>query len=360
MKKLLFSAGILLSVGVSAQYSNNGYPYNGNEAYSYSSNYYEEEYFPEDYYYDFPDGYYTEDFYRSAYNDYRRSIRNIRWNRLFRQLRLASWQIQEIIALNSYFNSFDAWYSHYRYNPDRWYYDRFYALRDILGPQVYIVFQNNYYNGYDPVDFYRDYRYRVYSGYTYVNPRYRNVSVRNFYIRPQEFHQRHGYSYGNYQPRNSYRGSEGFKDDGFRNNSQGGFRNAPNNNGGIFTPNRSGASSRNQNSVRGGGFRNDTQTPSTSAETPRNSGFRNLPNSGQIPRNRSVENQRSESPVRGGGFRNESTPSSEVTRTSGFRNLNSESTRPAASANSGGFRTRTETAPVRENSTTSTRGGGFR
>jgi hypothetical protein len=77
-----------------------------------------------------------QDYYQSYYNDYRNSIININWNGFFVQNRLNRWQVDQIMRLNNLYASFTAWDNFYRYNPDRWYYDRFYALERILGPRV--------------------------------------------------------------------------------------------------------------------------------------------------------------------------------------------------------------------------------
>ncbi|WP_435522478.1 hypothetical protein [Chryseobacterium indoltheticum] len=100
-----------------------------------------------DYYYNYPQDYYPADYYQSYYNDYRQSIININWNGFFVQHRLNRWQIDQILYLNNLYSSFAAWNNFYRYNPDRWYYDRFYAMERILGPRVFVIFQNNYYHG---------------------------------------------------------------------------------------------------------------------------------------------------------------------------------------------------------------------
>ncbi|WP_238555561.1 hypothetical protein [Chryseobacterium sp. P1-3] len=134
MKKIFLGLALGLGILVSAQqYPNNGWDDDG---YYQNGGYYSDEddrnYFPDDYYYNYPDDYYPSDYYQSYYNDYRNSIVNIDWNGFFIQNRLNRWQVDQIIRLNNLYASFTAWNNFYRYNPDRWYYDRFYALERIF------------------------------------------------------------------------------------------------------------------------------------------------------------------------------------------------------------------------------------
>lgn len=128
MKKILLGLAFGLGVFASAQqYPNNGWRDDG--YYQNGDGYYSDEddrnYFPDDYYYNYPQDYYPGDYYQSYYNDYRNSIINIDWNGFFVQNRLNRWQVDQIMRLNNLYASFTAWDNFYRYNPDRWYYDRF-------------------------------------------------------------------------------------------------------------------------------------------------------------------------------------------------------------------------------------------
>jgi hypothetical protein len=80
--------------------------------------------------------------------------------------------------LNSRFSNYGHWKRYYKYNPDRWYYDRFIALERILGPRIYVVYYQRYYRNYNPIVYYQNYRVKHYRPTVYVNPRYRNVDVR--------------------------------------------------------------------------------------------------------------------------------------------------------------------------------------
>lgn len=187
MKKMLFGLAVVFSSWMSAQVYQDYYPTSGNTA-GYYEEYDDEFYFPDDYYYEYPSDYYTQDFYRSYYDDYRRSIYDINWNRFFSTYRLAPWQIREIMLLNDQFNSFSAWNSFYRYNPDRWYYDRFYSLERILGPRIFVIFQNNYYHGYNPVVYYQNYRRQHYAPHVFVVPRYRKINVNRYRVDRVQYH----------------------------------------------------------------------------------------------------------------------------------------------------------------------------
>lgn len=180
MKKIFLGLAFGLGVLTSAQqYPNNGWGDDGyyqNEG-GYYSNEDDRSYFPDDYYYNYPQDYYPSDYYQNYYNDYRNSIVNINWNGFFVQNRLSRWQIDQIIRLNNLYASFAAWDNFYRYNPDRWYYDRFYALERILGPRVFVVFRNDYYRGMNPVVYFQNYRRTYYVPRYAVMPRYRNVNI---------------------------------------------------------------------------------------------------------------------------------------------------------------------------------------
>lgn len=289
MKKILLTVLFSVSAAAFAQV----YPDYHSSGGAYSDDYYssaeDEYYFPEDYYYEYPTDYYSNDFYRAYYNDYQRSIRDVNWNLLFSQYRLSPWQIQDILYLNQRFSSFSSWNRYYHLNPDRWYYDRFYALQQILGPQIFVVFQNTYYNGYSPVAYYTDYRVRHYRPVVYVTPRYRNVNINIFRIDRRQYHQNYGWDY---RP-----GRNG----GFRNEPRagGGWNNAtPRNDG--FRSNESGlrseAAKRDQfpRSYQESGTRNNPSSGGFRSQQPRTS-----PGAGDNSNIRATE--RREQPVRSEG-----------------------------------------------------------
>ena len=285
--KLIFKKMILASVlslaGITyAQYyPNDNYGNNqyGNNSYEY---YYDDYNYPDDYYYEYPDDYYTRDFYRGSYNDYRNAIISINWDRLFVEFRLSPRQVREIRILNDRFAGYNYWFNYYRYNPDRWYYDRFIALERILGPRVYVVFYQRYYNNYNPIVYFRNYRVNHYRPVVYVTPRYRNVDVRTY------------------------------RNDDFR---KGSFRGGFNGNDKVVKDN-SGFRRDNQSQNNGGSFRNDTERPQNNggfrrgedqssrdfgnnkAEQPKNNGFRN-----DAPKRNEEMNRVSNESRNNGGFR---------------------------------------------------------
>lgn len=308
MKTIFLGLSVFFTALISAQNFPDYYPSNNNTTYS-NDGYDDEAYFPDDYYYEYPSDYYTNDLYQGYYNDYQRSIVDINWNRFFHQYRLSPWQIQEIMMLNDRYASYSSWNSYYQFNPDRWYYDRFYALQNILGSQIFVIFQNNYYNGYNPVVYYQNYRRQHYVTNVYVVPRYRNINVNRYRIDRTQYHQNN--------PRNQM---------GFNNNPRNG-----NGNG--------------QNNANNGGFRNNTITPTN----PRNNGFRNqqepvrnqpnLSNNGQRNDNNSTRTE-STAPRTNGGFRNDSgtrnsTPQRKVENNSNQQKAPSSGTR---SSNNSGMR----------------------
>lgn len=221
MKKIILGVSVLMMTLVSAQnypdYYPNG-PYNNGTYYGADEDAF---YFPDDYYYEYPSDYYSNDLYRSYYDDYRRSIADVNWNRFFQMQRLSPWQVQQVLMLNDSFASYAAWNSYYRYNPDRWYYDRFYALQRILGPSVFVVFQNNYYNGYNPVVYYQNYNRRHYARNIYVVPRYRNVNVNVYRINRTQFHQSNPRASIGFQPapRTVQTQAPNNRENGFRNDT---------------------------------------------------------------------------------------------------------------------------------------------
>ncbi len=331
MKKIFLGLAFGLGVLTSAQqYPNNGWVDDG--YYQNDGGYYSDEddrnYFPDDYYYNYPQDYYPSDYYQSYYNDYRNSIINIDWNGFFVQNRLNRWQVDQIIRLNNLYASFSVWNNFYRYNPDRWYYDRFYALERILGPRVFVVFQNNYYRGYSPIVYFQNYRRTYYVPRYAVMPRYRNVNINIYRVDRSRFRRMDNPTFDIIRRDN--RADNGFRNTrtngnsgSFRDNNNGGFRNS---NGGGFRGNSDNGGNRN-NAENNGGFRNSN-----------GGGFRGNSDNGGF-RNSN-----------GGGFRGNSEVRREAPKredNGGFRGNNG-----------GGFRQRSEnSAPRQENRGG---GGGFR
>lgn len=271
MKKIFLGLSLAVGTWVSAQYYpqdgySNHYPQYG----SYQDNNF---YFPDEYYYEYPEDYYEDGYYENLYNDYNHSIRNVNWNSFFREFGLSRPQISLIIDLNRQFPSFHSWNSYYRMNPRRWWYDRFYALERILGPKIFIVFQNRYYNGYSPVAYYDNYWYDYYRPRYTCRPHYANININFFRVDRNVYHRHVGSNYGWNQPRdNSYRGS-------FRDGNNQGFRTGTNDNGfGIQNRNsaRNNTGFRNSNdgnTVRNGGLRpGNSDAYATPRSVPRNNG----------------------------------------------------------------------------------------
>ncbi|CAH0292241.1 hypothetical protein [Chryseobacterium sp. Bi04] len=332
MKKIFL--GLALGFGVltaAQQYPNNGW---GDDGYyqngdGYYSNEDDRNYFPDDYYYNYPQDYYPGDYYQSYYNDYRNSIINIDWNGFFVQNRLNRWQVDQIMRLNNLYSSFTTWDNFYRYNPDRWYYDRFYALERILGPRVFVVFQNNYYRGSSPIIYFQNYRRTYYAPRYTVMPRYRNVNINIYRMDRSRFRRMDNPTFDiirrDSRPDNGFRGPvrDGSNSGGFRDNdNSGGFRS---NNGGGFRGNSGEVRKENNGGFRGssdnsGGFRSNN-----GGEFRGNSGEARKDNSGGF-RGNSGETRKENN----GGFRGNS---------GGFRQK-SESSAPRQQnrSNSGGFR----------------------
>lgn len=297
MKKILI--GFALSLGTFAlaqQYPNNGWEDDG--YYQNDGGYYSDEddqnYFPDDYYYNYPQDYYPQDYYQSNYNDYRNSIVNINWNVFFNQNRLSPWQVDQIIRLNNLYVSFSSWNRFYRYNPDRWYYDRFYALQRIMGPRVFVVFQNNYYRGYSPVVYFQNYRRTHYAAICRPMPRYRNVNINIYRVDRARFRRMDNPTFKivrSDRPNNGFRGpvrdgnNGGFRNQADkRNNDNSGFRNdnaAPRNNGGFRNDNPGNRgnegfrSERAANNGNRGGFRGGEVRREEAPKKENNGGFRN-------------------------------------------------------------------------------------
>ncbi|WP_332454242.1 hypothetical protein [Chryseobacterium aquaticum] len=319
MKKILLGFALALStLSFAQQYPNNGW---GNDGYDdgYYSDDDDRNYFPDDYYYNYPQDYYPQDYYQSYYNDYRNSIVNINWNVFFQQNRLNRWQIDQILYLNNLYSSFSSWNNFYRYNPDRWYYDRFYAMERILGPRVFVVFQNNYYRRQNPIVYFQNYRRTYYTPRFRVTPRYRNVNVNVYRVDRSSF-RRNDNPTLNVVRNSGFRNGNSNNSGGFRNQSSG---NGSNGNNGGFRSNDNGLRNNSgNNGVRGenaGGFRNNndralenngTRTPNPRSEnggTRGNGGFRSQKSESSSPRiqNSAPRQQNNRSEGRSsGGFRN--------------------------------------------------------
>lgn len=311
MKNILLGFALgLATLSFGQQYPNNGWNddgYDNNNGYY--SNQDDQNYFPDDYYYNYPQDYYPNDYYQSYYNDYRNSIINVNWNVFFAQNRLNRWQIDQILYLNNLYSSFSSWNNFYRYNPDRWYYDRFYAMQRILGPRVFVVFQNNYYHGSSPIVYFQNYRRSYYVPRYAVMPRYRNININVYRVDRARFRRMDNPTLKVVSTRNY----SGFRDNDNRNQGnngfrgQGGFRNQDNNvrnNSGFRSDNninreRSGNSgfrtNRNQDAVRDNGPRREN-----------NNGFRNGGGEGfrqQRTENSGFRKQNNGNDNRGSGFR---------------------------------------------------------
>lgn len=321
MKKIFLGLAFGLGVLTSAQqYPNNGW---GDDGYYQNDNgYYSDEddrnYFPDDYYYNYPQDYYPSDYYQSYYNDYRNSIVNIDWNGFFVQNRLSRWQVDQIIRLNNLYASFTAWNNFYRYNPDRWYYDRFYALERIMGPRVFVVFQNNYYRGASPIIYFQNYRRTYYAPRYAVMPRYRNVNINIYRVDRSRIRRIDNPTFEviSSRPNNGFRENGSFRNSGNRNNNNSGsFRGNSDHSG--FRGNPGNDSFRNNNS---GGFRGNSSEPG---------GFRN--NNGGFRGNNEGRREAAPAPSRenNGGFRGNNGGS--------FRQQRSENS-SSGRGNNGGFR----------------------
>lgn len=298
------------------QYPNDSWGYE--EQYGYNDNSFNNNYFPDDYYYNYPQDYYPQNFYQSYYNDYRNSIININWNGFFNQYRLNPWQISQINRLNNLYNSFSSWNNYYRNNPDRWYYDRFYALERILGNSLFIIFQNNYYNGLRPIVYFQNYRRDHYLPRFTVMPKYRNININVYRVDRNRFNHNNNPSIKivrSARENNGFRNNNSVASGGFRNNTP----NTPRSNGGNFEirenkeiPNRGGFRGNNGNTGENGnipgGFRGN-RAENKRLEGPRmnngsrgEGGFRNNPSPRSQPSNPAPQH-RQNNENRGGGFR---------------------------------------------------------
>ncbi|UZT96844.1 hypothetical protein ODZ84_16700 [Chryseobacterium fluminis] len=318
MKKILLGFALTLAtLSFAQQYPNNGW--GDDEYYGSNDGYYSDQddqnYFPDDYYYNYPQDYYPTDYYQNYYNDYRNSIVNINWNVFFNQNRLNRWQIDQILRLNNLYVSFSNWNNYYRYNPDRWYYDRFYALERIMGPRVFVVFQNNYYRGASPVVYFQNYRRTYYTPRYRPMPRYRNVNINIYRVDRAKFRRSDNPTFNivrSNRPNNGFRGDTRDNNSGFRNqsdnrtrgNNSGGFRNdndrVRNNNNGFR-----GNSDNNNRTGNNGGFRNsevrreEPKRIENSRPRENNGGFRNQRENTAPKRENNGSNER-----RNSGFRN--------------------------------------------------------
>lgn len=273
MKKIFLSLMIILAGFVSAQDYYDTYP--TNNGYEYYNDSYD---YPDDYYYNYPNDYYPNDYYNSYYSDYTKSITSVNWNRFFVEYNLSPLQVNEIIRLNNRFVSFNAWDSYYRYNPDRWYYDRFYALQNILGPKVYAIYGKSYYKG-SPIVYFQNYRKSYYVVHYNVVPRYRNVNINTYRIDRNNFREYYRNNRLDGMLSNNNNSSSGIRNNPNSNFGNNGFRNTENTNSGFRNTNSVRTSDnndgvfRNNNQSNNGGFRSNNM--SSAQRDNAGSGFRN-------------------------------------------------------------------------------------
>ena len=340
MKKILLGLSVFLMTLVSAQNYPDQYP---NSPYGNNQNYGDAEdefYFPDDYYYQYPNDYYSNSLYDNYYNDYRQSINDVNWNRFFARYRLSPWQVEQIMMLNDSFSSYASWNSYYRFNPDRWYYDRFYALQRIMGPQIFVVFQNRYYNGYNPVVYYQNYNRRHYARNIYVIPRYRNINVNVYRVNRSQFHNENPRANIGFQP--NPRNGTNVNPNGSRNNSFDNNGSATGNTrNNTINPNSANQGSRasdNTANTRNNSIRTENQSSA-------NNGIRNQE---MNTRNNGIRTQ-SQAPTNNGGFRNDTgnrqenlrntAPTRKVESNSGSRNdQKTESRAPSSNSRNSGQR----------------------
>lgn len=313
MKNILLGFALgLATLSFAQQYPNNGW---GDDGYANNNNGYyndqnDQNNFPDDYYYDYPQDYYPSDYYQSYYNDYRNSVTSINWNVFFAQNRLNRWQIDQILYLNNLYSSFSSWNNFYRYNPDRWYYDRFYAMQRILGPRVFISFQNNYYHGSSPIIYFQNYRRTYYVPRYRVMPRYRTVNINIYRVDRSRFRHQDNptlriVSTRNYSGfRNNDNRNQG--NNGFRN--EGGFRNSDNNGVRNNSGFRGGNNGNTERPTNNSGFRTNRSQETVRDNAPRreNNGFRNGGGDGfrqQRTENSAPKQQNNRNDNRGSGFR---------------------------------------------------------
>lgn len=306
MKKYLI-LGVLFAVQLAqAQYyqHDNTYEYQHNRDWQYyDEGFYDYAYnhFPDDYYYEYPIDYYPTRYYESYYNDYRQSILGINWESIFVEFRLSPMQIHQIMRLNNRFSDFSFWYEYYGTNPDRWYYDRFYALERILGTRIFAVFQNRYYNGYAPITYFRNYKIRHYARRYRPIRRYRNMNVNIYNIGRDRYFEHYGNGYVRNAKESPFR-SDGFinsDNTGFRNNNQTrqGYRNNTTNIENRWKTNKSQSERTNNKSFPNGATTNGFRT-----EKANNRGFRNSENTSKN-NNHFEQNKAEQRGFSSGGFR---------------------------------------------------------
>ncbi len=304
MKKLFLTIALSVAgMGFSQYYPNNGgYTSEG----YYGGEYYNDQYsYPDDYYYEFPDDYYDDGYYNSYYNDYRNSIVRINWDRFFVEFNLSPIQIREVVYLNNRFKNFGQWNRYYRHNPDRWYYDRYFALERILGAHVYISFQKRYYRGYSPIVYFQNHKRNYYGKYYAVRPAYKHRNIMEFRTN-NGFRGNAGHNSGWNDNRQRNYGNSNGDQGGFRreqsqtNTNNGGFRNESRSSDKVF-------GGGNQSSGDRGGFRNQSQGQSNSSQ----GGFRSgssgeggFRNNGNRTEKLAESHQNNGSGFRSGGFRN--------------------------------------------------------
>lgn len=294
-------------------YSNNGYGGQyGNDYDYYDDNFYNYAYnnFPQDYYYNYPTDYYPSSYYNSFYNDYRRSVVGINWKNFFIEFNLSPIQIQQITIINNRFGNYNSWYSYYGMNPNRWYYDRYYMLERIMGPQIFVIFQKRYYHGMSPIVYFNNYNINYYHKHYHCRPKYKHVVVKNYYVGRDRF----------------------FVD----NPRYTGFRNGNN------------AQSFQSNKGNSGSLRNNIWALSTSQNTPGlrdKSGFSSDGNSGRGGfRDQGVSNGQptiQAGGLRNGGFKSPESVQPQRGQNSGFRGGNEglgSNSIPKAERPNGGFR----------------------
>ena len=317
-KKIFLTLAVVFGGLVSAQDYYDTYPseYNGYEYYDQSYDY------PDDYYYNYPTDYYPDQYYQGYYNDYEKAVYSVNWDQFFMQNRLSPYQINQIMMLNNRFASYDAWNSYYRYNPDRWYYDRFYALQNILGPRVFVVYQRVYFRGASPFVYYRNRCANFYARRYPVRPVYRNVNINVYRVNRGDF--REGFrSMGRNQGMIDASRNDGTRNQpvrsGANGNITGGIRNPQNggirNNNGVRSNEDNGQ--RNQGGIRNGNDNIRSSQPNISSGGSRgqNEGMRQNQNNGIR------QNQNSERKIenRGNNQRNASPRSENNGRSSGMR-----------------------------------------
>ncbi|CAA7194200.1 hypothetical protein [Chryseobacterium potabilaquae] len=311
MKNIFFGFTLsLATLSFAQQYPNNGW---GDDGYYQNEGSYSDQddqnYFPDDYYYNYPQDYYPQDYYQSYYNDYRNSIVNVNWNVFFTQNRLSRWQVDQIVRLNNLYVSFSAWNNFYGYNPDRWYYDRFYALERIMGPRVFVVFQNNFYRGYSPVVYFQNYRRTHYVPIYRPIPRYRNVNINVYRVERVSFRRANNPTFNivktSSREGNGFRGPVRNGNSGFRTQSNNNVKNESYNN--DFRNNRGFRGSADNNRMNNGFRGNNEVRREESKRRNDNGGFRGFNNGGgfrqengnSVPRQQSTGSERKSSGFRG-------------------------------------------------------------